>query len=78
MGIGLDENTAIVVTGDEFEVIGQSYVAIYDYNRMLDSGGKFYFLSPGDWFNLKTREASRPTTIRKPLERVTKKSWAEQ
>jgi len=78
LGIGLDENTAIVITGDEFEVIGQSYVAIYDHNSMLDSGGKFYFLSPGDWFNLKTREASRPTTIREPLERVTKKSWTEQ
>lgn len=30
LGIGLDENTAIVVHGDEFEVIGQSFVAIYD------------------------------------------------
>jgi len=30
LGIGLDENTAIVLHGDEFEVIGQSYVAIYD------------------------------------------------
>lgn len=30
LGIGLDENTAIVVTGNEFEVIGQHYVAIYD------------------------------------------------
>ncbi len=78
LGIGLDENTAIVITGDEFEVIGQSYVAIYDHNSMLDSGGKFYFLSPGDWFNLKTREAFRPTTTREPLERVTKKNWVEQ
>jgi len=30
LGIGLDENTAIVVQGDEFEVIGQHYVAVYD------------------------------------------------
>lgn len=30
LGIGLDENTAIVVSHDEFEVIGKSYVAIYD------------------------------------------------
>jgi cyanophycinase len=30
LGIGLDENTAIVVHDDEFEVIGQSFVAIYD------------------------------------------------
>jgi len=30
LGIGLDENTAIVVHGDEFEVIGESFVALYD------------------------------------------------
>lgn len=30
LGIGLDENTAIVIHGDEFEVIGESYVAVYD------------------------------------------------
>lgn len=30
LGIGLDENTAIVVHHDEFEVIGESFVAIYD------------------------------------------------
>ena len=30
LGIGIDENTAIVVKGDVFEVIGKSYVLIYD------------------------------------------------
>ena len=30
LGIGLDENTAIVVSYDQFEVIGKSFVAIYD------------------------------------------------
>jgi cyanophycinase len=30
LGIGIDENTAIVVHGDEFEVIGESFVAVYD------------------------------------------------
>ena len=40
LGIGLDEDTAIVVRGDRFEVIGQSFVAIYDHNRTLDSGGQ--------------------------------------
>jgi cyanophycinase len=30
LGIGLDENTAIVVHHDTFEVIGERYVAIYD------------------------------------------------
>jgi len=30
LGIGLDENTAIIVSGNTFEVMGESYVAIYD------------------------------------------------
>jgi cyanophycinase len=59
LGIGIDENTAIVVKGDEFEVIGQSYVVIYDQQRQIDSGGDFYFLGVGDRFNLATREAFR-------------------
>jgi cyanophycinase len=59
LGIGIDENTAIVVHGDEFEIIGQSYVLIYDNQRQIDSGGDFYFLGVGDRFNLATREALR-------------------
>ena len=35
LGIGLDEDTAIVVEGDRFEVIGQSYTAIYDNQRQI-------------------------------------------
>lgn len=30
LGLGLDENTAIIVHRNEFEVIGKSYVAVYD------------------------------------------------
>ncbi len=78
LGIGLDENTAIVVTGDMFEVIGQSYVAIYDFNSSIDSGGSFYFLRPGDRFNLKTREATRPRQDRQPIDRIVKRSWSEK
>jgi cyanophycinase len=58
LGIGIDEGTAIVVQGTNFEVIGKSYVAIYDKAYMNTTGGKFYFLSPGDSFNLETREAN--------------------
>lgn len=77
LGVGIDENTAIVVRGDEFEVIGQSYVLVYDRERQLDSGGRFYALAPGDRYNLKTREATRPSTARQPIERVVKKPWKE-
>ncbi len=75
LGIGIDENTAIVVRGDEFDVIGDSYVLIYDNQRTLDSGGRFYFLAPGDHYNLKTREATRPATRQQLIDRVVKKPW---
>ncbi|NKB33732.1 MAG: peptidase S51 [Pseudomonadales bacterium] len=70
LGIGLDEDTAIVVQGDLFEVIGQSYAVIYDHDHILDSGGQFYFLEPGDEFNLRTRQAYRPQEVLRPFDRV--------
>jgi cyanophycinase len=70
LGIGIDENTAIVVQGDRFEVMGAGYIAIYDSEHQLDSGGRFYFLAPGDRFDLKTRQAERAATSWEPLERV--------
>jgi len=70
LGIGIDENTAIVVQGDEFEVIGESYVVIYDTGAQIDTGGDFYFLAPGDRFNMATREARRPANMARPLDRV--------
>lgn len=75
LGIGLDENTAIVVRGDRFEVIGQSYVVIYDNTHVIPPGGQFYFLAPGDRFNLETREATRPSQTQQPIERVEKGEW---
>jgi len=71
LGIGLDEDTAIVVQGDEFEVVGRSYVTIHDRARHIPPSGSFYFLAPGDKFNWKTRQAFRPgPNGPRPLERV--------
>jgi cyanophycinase len=75
LGIGLDENTAIVVQGDRFDVIGESYVAIYDHARRLDSGGLFYFLASGDSYDLSTRQAFRPSNDRVPIERIVERPW---
>lgn len=50
LGIGIDESTAIVVQGDRFEVIGASKVAIYTHGR------DYYFLDPGDKFDLAARK----------------------
>lgn len=75
LGIGIDENTAIVVRRDQFEVMGQGYVAIYDHNTQIDSGGRFYFLAPGDRFDMQTRQATRPSPTNQPLDRLRKKAW---
>jgi len=76
LGIGVDENTALVVRGDNAEVIGDSYVLIYDNEATVGNGGKFYFLAPGDRFNLATREAMRPASTMRPVEGVEKRPWA--
>lgn len=71
LGIGIDEDTAIVVQNNQFEVIGASYVMIVD-PRQWTSGdakspnkaaqkGKFYFLSKGERFDLRARKIIEKT-----------------
>ena len=71
LGIGIDEDTALLVEGDEPEVLGRSYVLVYDDRVGVgDRGGGFYFLAPGDRFDLATREATRPTRSLVPVPNV--------
>jgi len=63
LGIGIDEKAAILVQGDRFEVIGNGRVAIYDNKK--HGGSWYYWLSPGDKFDLRSRTAqiaSKTTT----------------
>ena len=53
LGLGLDEPAAIVVQGDRFEVIGRSVVGIYDGKD--HDGKRYYFLAPGEQFDLRSR-----------------------
>lgn len=75
LGIGIDEDTAIVVEGDRFEVLGRSYVVIYDHRRLLDSGGRFYFLGAGDQYDLRRRQAYRVQPAARPFDRVVEQTW---
>jgi len=60
LGIGLSEGTAIVVTGDRFEVIGKWKVTIHDNTRVYQPWEKpYYVLSPGDVYNMKTRAVEK-------------------
>jgi cyanophycinase len=70
LGIAIDENTAIVVQGDRFEVIGDTYVLIFDNTRIIPPHGQFYFLKAGDTYDLAKREAGRPTTNTTAIGRV--------
>jgi len=56
LGIGLDENTAIVVKKDTFRVIGDSYVLMYDKS----TENPFYLLKKGDQYDLQKRQVITP------------------
>ncbi len=60
LGIGLSEGTAIVVTGDRFQVIGKWKVTIHDDHRVYQPWEKpYYVLSPGDEYNMKSRNIEK-------------------
>ena len=66
LGISIDESTAVVVRGNTFRVIGDSYVIIYDGtfwsregwgSKTLPPSDKlFYFLRNGDEYDMEKRE----------------------
>jgi cyanophycinase len=66
LGVGLDESTAIVVSKNTFEVIGDSKVLIYDgtfwsrdnndIQNPPETENLFYFLQKGDKYDLKMRK----------------------
>ncbi len=64
LGIGIDEGTAIVVTGRRFKVIGASQVVIHDryWPKVADS--KYELLSPGDEFDLCCRRKVQSSATR--------------
>ena len=74
IGLGLDESTAVLVQKDTFEVIGKSYVAVYDYQTIIGKGaphlvddnevstasnGPFILLSSGQRYDLQQRKVVR-------------------
>ena len=83
IGIGMDEATAILVQGDTLQVIGKSYVAIYDYATIINSeknhvkegpenftvsDGPFFFLSEGQKYDLRNRKVIQAPRRRTPAE----------
>lgn len=71
IGLGLNEATAVLVQRDTLQVLGKSYVAIYDYNTIVNTGekhvvnsredftasnGPFFFLGAGQKYDLAKRQ----------------------
>lgn len=66
LGFGIDENTALVVSQNDVEVIGASYVAVYDggfwsregsdLKNLPDPASRFYYLRNGDRYDLGARK----------------------
>jgi cyanophycinase len=69
LGIGLDKNTAMHITSETFEVVGQSYVAIYDRSRWSAErdttiqvpavSKEFYFLHRGQRYDMSNLKVIR-------------------
>ena len=71
LGIGIDEDTAIVVRGNELKVIGRSYVAVYDPSKTLGEEGVFFFLRAGDRYDLEKREIVVASPTHRGFDRIT-------
>jgi cyanophycinase len=66
LGLAIDENTAILVSGNTFEVLGKSYVLIYDgtywdqnsndYLPLQKGEQKFHMLRVGRKYDMKERK----------------------
>ena len=66
LGLGIDENTAVIVSKNDAEVFGASYALFYDgkfwsregsdLKHLPDPAARFYFLKSGDRYDLGARQ----------------------
>jgi cyanophycinase len=76
IGVGVDENTALIVKDDQFEVLGEGAVTVVDeseisyssslnwHNQAISAFGvKLHILSEGCRFDLQTRQPLPPESL---------------
>ena len=68
IGLGIDENTVLIVRGHVMEVIGEHNVAVYDRDKPAAAGEgegekEYRVLKPGEFYDLKKREAVQPSSF---------------
>jgi cyanophycinase len=64
LGVSIDESTAIVVSGQQFEVIGASKIAVHDGRTDPKSearnGKRYFFMGPGEKYDLTKLDRIKP------------------
>jgi cyanophycinase len=64
LGISIDESTAIVVAGQQLEVIGASKIAVHDgrsdSKAIERNRKKYFFMGPGEKYDLTKLERIKP------------------
>lgn len=61
LGVSIDESTAIVVQGQQFEVVGASKIAVHDGRTTPDRNHKkYFFMGPGERYDLTKLDRIRP------------------
>jgi cyanophycinase len=55
LGLGIDETTAVIVTGYDMQVVGKNNVYVYDKDKPAEGEAAYTKLAAGDKYDLKTR-----------------------
>jgi cyanophycinase len=70
IGLGVDEETALVIQQHAFEVVGKNHVVVYGHSEKAKADKEFEFLYGGDKYDLASRSRLGPprdTTNETPL-----------
>jgi cyanophycinase len=60
VGLGIDEETALVIHNGAVEVVGKNHVVVYGHNTAPDADKSFEFLYDGDRYDLASRSRLGP------------------
>jgi len=56
LGIGIDEGTALIVTGSTAEVVGKTKVAFFDYSKKPEGEKDYVEVKSGAKYDLRARK----------------------
>ena len=60
VGLGVDEETALVIESGAIEVVGKNHVVVYGHSEAADADKRFEFLYDGDKYDLASRSRLGP------------------